>query len=274
MSGTADQAATRRAAHLNLVESSRRLFGLDPGAEIEQGEGWLLGAGRSTHPLISNAAFRIDDELDPSEHLARAREWFGRRGRGFALWARADTAEDEDLIEAAERAGLQNAYATPEMVLTGCGDETPQPFRLPPPEGVELTRVDSPTDAAEYWRVATESYASIGFPPEIFAFYENNEYLWADGAAAFLARSEGRAVAISMTIVSHGVAGIYWVGTTEEARGRGLGRAITAGAIDAGLELGAGSVSLQASPMGEPIYLRMGFEAIYDYRLYHCPPPG
>lgn len=273
MTGTADRAATRRAAHLNLVESSRRLFGLDPGAEVERGEGWLLGAGRSTHPLISNGAFRTDDGLDPGEHIARAREWFGRRGRGFALWTRAGVAADEDLIEAAERAGLQNAYAMPEMVLAG-DSGAPAPFALPVPDGVELTRVGSSGDAAEYWRVATESYADIGFPPEIFAFYENNEYLWADGAAAFLARSEGRAVAISMTIVSHGVAGIYWVGTSEEARGRGLGRAVTAAAVDAGLELGAGSVSLQASPLGEPIYRRMGFETVYEYRLYLCPPPG
>lgn len=265
--------AAHRAAHLNLVESSRRLFELDPGAEIERGEGRLLGAGCSTHPLISNAAFRTDDGLDPAEHLARARDWFGERGRGFALWARAGAEEDEDLIATAERAGLPNAYAMPEMVLAGDG-ATPQPYRLPPPDGVELIRVESPADAAEYWQVATESYASIGFPPEIFAFYESHERLWADGAAAFLARSERRAVAISMTIVSHGVAGIYWVGTTEEARGRGLGRAITAAAVDAGLELGAGSVSLQASPMGEPIYRRMGFETIHEYRLYLCSPPG
>ena len=100
-----------------MVESSRRLFELDPGVEIEAGDGWLFGAGRSTHPVISNAAFRLDDGLDPDELLARARTYFADRERGFAVWARAGTAEDADLIDAAERDDLRNVYEMPEMVL-------------------------------------------------------------------------------------------------------------------------------------------------------------
>jgi GNAT superfamily N-acetyltransferase len=257
-----------RNAHLNLIESSRRLFELDPGAEVETADGWLFGAGRSTHPVISNAAFRADDGLDPNEFLTRARAYFADRGRGFAIWTRAGAPEDLDLIDAAERADLQNVYAMPEMVL-----EDWAPKELPPPAGVELRRVNSSDDATQYWQVATESYADVGFPPEIFAFYENHEYLWADGAAAFLAYLDGRPTGISMTIVSHGVAGIYWVGCTAEGRGRGLGCAMTAAALDAGLGMGAESASLQASPMGESLYRRMGFETIYDYRLYLCPAP-
>jgi ribosomal protein S18 acetylase RimI-like enzyme len=259
---------THRNAHLNLVESSRRLFELDPGAEITAGDGWLFGAGRSTHPVISNAAFRLDDGFDPDELIERARAHFADRGRGFAVWARAGAPEDRDLIDAAERAGLQNVYEMPEMVL-----ERWTPEEASPPPGAELRRVSSTDDAAHYWRVATESYADIGFPSEIFAFYENHEYLWAEGAATFLARLNGRPAGISMTIVSHGVAGIYWVGCTAEARGRGLGRTMTAAALDAGFAMGAASASLQASPMGESLYRRMGFETIYDYRLYLCPAP-
>lgn len=260
---------THRNAHLNTVESSRRLFTLDPGAEIEGGDGWLFGAGRSTHPVISNAAFRLDDGLDPDDFLERAGAYFADRKRGFAVWARAGADEDRDLIDAAERAGLQNVYEMPEMVL-----EAWVPGEIAPPADTELRQVSSPDDASQYWRVAIESYADIGFPPEIFAFYENHEYLWADGAAAFLAHLDGRPAGIAMTIVSHGVAGIYWVGCTAEARGRGLGRAMTAAALDAGFGMGAESASLQASPMGESLYRQMGFETIFDYRLYLCAGPG
>jgi GNAT superfamily N-acetyltransferase len=259
-----------RDAHLNLIESSRRLFELDPGVEIESGDGWLFGAGRSTHPVISNAAFRLDDELDPGELIERAKAWFAARERGFAVWTRAGGVEDLDLIEAAERAGLKNVYEMPEMVLEG--DAAPREAQAEAES--DLNRVTSAEQASQYWEVAIASYASIGFPPEIFAFYENNEYLWSDGAAAFLAHVDGRPAAISMTIVSHGVAGIYWVGTTEEARGRGLGRAMTAAAVAAGLEMGATWASLQASPMGESLYRRMGFETIFDYRLYLCRAPA
>lgn len=67
---------TGRAAHLNLIDSSRQLFELDPGAEIDAADGWFFGAGRSTHPVISNAAFRADDSLDPGEFIERARTFF------------------------------------------------------------------------------------------------------------------------------------------------------------------------------------------------------
>ena len=253
-----------RDAHLNLIDSSRQLFQLDPCAEIETGDGWVFGAGRSPHPLISNAAFRADDALDPPELVARARDFFAARDRGFALWVRAGVAADRDLIDAAEEAGLQPAYEMPEMVLSGRAEERP------PADGVELRRVTSAAGADEYWRVATAAYASIGFPPEIFAFYESHAGLTAGNAAAFLAHLDSRPAGIAMTIVSHGVAGVYWVGTSEEARGRGLGWTMTAAAVNAGFDMGAEIASLQASSMGESLYRKMGFETIFSYRLLLC----
>lgn len=257
-----------RDAHLNLVDSSRQLFELDPGAEIEAGDGWFFGAGRSTHPLISNAAFRTDDGLDPTELIERAREFFGSRGRGFALWARAGLDEDDGLIAAARRGGLEAAYEMPEMVLDRRAEEPS------PANGTELRRVASAADAADYWRVAAAAYASVGFPPEIFAFYESHDGLVADNAAAFLARVDGMSAGIAMTIVTRGIAGVYWVGASEQARGRGLGRAVTAAAVNAGFDIGAGIASLQASPMGESLYRKMGFETIFDYRLLLGRAPG
>jgi ribosomal protein S18 acetylase RimI-like enzyme len=252
---------TNRNAHLNLAYSSRQLFELDSGAEIETGDGRLFGAGSSSHPAISNAAFRLDDELDPTELIEAAQAFFADRGRGFALWARAGVPEDRDLIEAAERAGLQQIHEMPEMVL---GE---RPAERPLLAGVELGRVGSAADAEDFWRVAAAAYTSNGFPPEVFAHYDRHKGLTAANAATFLARLDGQPAAIAMTLVNHGVAGIYWVGVLEEARGRGLARAVTAAAVDAGFDLGGELVSLQASAMGRPVYERMGFEAIYDYRL-------
>jgi hypothetical protein len=257
----------RARTHRNLVDSSRQLFELDPGARIEAGEGWLFGAGRSSHPAISNAAFRVDDSLDPAELLERAQAFFSAMGRGFSLWARGDAPEDRDLIAAAEAAGLGEVFAMPEMVLPRRAEERPLP------DGVELRRLSDSGKAGDYWRVATAAYASIGFPPEIFAFYENHDGLLADNVAAFVAYMDGAPASIAMTIVSHGVAGVYWVGSVEQARGKGLGWTLTAAATNAGFDLGAEIASLQASPMGESLYATMGYETIYDYRLLMSPPP-
>jgi len=250
-----------RAAHLNLIDSSRQLFELDSGAAVEAADGWLFGAGRSSHPVISNAAFRADDGLDPGEFLDRARAFFSPRGRGFAVWARTDVEEDRGLIATAEGTGLKAVYEMPEMLLDRRADHSP------PPAGAELRRVATAEDATAFWRVATDAYLSNGFPPEAFAYYDSHEGLWADNVVAFLAYVDGRPASIAMTIVSEGIAGIYWVGTTEKARGRGLARTLTATAVNAGFDMGAEIASLQASPLGEPIYRTMGFERIFDYRL-------
>lgn len=254
-----------RRLHLNLIESSQRLFGLDPDAAVEVGDGWFFGAGSNSHPTISNAAFRADDDLDSGEFLARANDFFAARRRAFSVWIRGDQAEDQDLAAAAGAAGLELVYAMPEMVLEAQVEEP----ALPP--GAELREMTSPAQGVEYWQIAAASYTSLGFPPEVFAGYTNHAGLLAENVAAFIAYLDGEPVSIAMTIVNHGVAGIYWVGSLEQARGKGLGHAVTAAATNAGFELGADLASLQASPMGKPIYEAMGYETVYDYRLLMSP---
>lgn len=254
-----------RRAHRNLVDSSRQFFQLDPGAEIETEPGWLFGAGSATHPVISNGAFRRDNEVDAADLIARANEFFAARERRFSVWVKAGQPEDDDLVAAAEAAGFQAVYEMPEMVL----GERPGPPILSP--GTELRKLESPEQAADFWRVAIESYADIGFPPEIFSGYTNRAGLLAENVAAFIAYLDGEPVSIAMTIVSDAVAGIYWVGSRKQARGRGLGRAVTTAASTAGFDLGANIASLQASPMGKPIYLAMGYEVAFDYRMLISP---
>lgn len=259
--------SAERRGHLNLVDSSRRLAEVDPGTAVEQTDGWLLSAGSLEHPVIANAAFRTDDDVDPGELIARARSFFGERGRGFSLWERGGAEEDRDLAAAAEAAGLQCVYEMPEMLLAERAEEP----RLP--DSAELRRLDSVEGFAEYWRIAGASYTSLGFPPELFEANTRSEGLLAGDVAAFVAYLDNEPVSIAMTIVSHGVAGIFWVGSLEAARGKGLGRAVTAAATNAGFDLGADVASLQASPMGRPIYEAMGYETVFTYRLLMSSAP-
>jgi GNAT superfamily N-acetyltransferase len=255
-----------RRVHLNLIDSSRQLFELDPTATVEVGAGWVFGAGANTHPTISNAAFRTDDGLDAEAFVARAKGFFAERDRGFSIWARGDQPEDRDLVAAAEAAGLQSVYEMPEMVLKA-------PVQAPPlPPGAELRALSTGEQADDFWRIAAASYASLGFPPEVFSGYTDHTGLLAENVVAFIAYLDGEPVSIAMTIVTREVAGIYWVGSLEQARGRGLARATTAAATNAGFELGADIASLQASPMGKPIYVAMGYETVFDYRLLMSPP--
>lgn len=75
-------------------------------------------------------------------------------------------------------------------------------------------------------------------------------------------------VAAAQLFAQDGVAGLYLVGTTASARNRGHGEAITRYALEEAAKLRCTMASLQASPMGLPVYKRIGFEEIAYYRTY------
>src|SRR6185503_1100241 len=89
---------------------------------------------------------------------------------------------------------------------------------------------------------------------------------------AYLAYRAGRAVAGAVLYMAHDVGGIGWVATLPEEFGRGYGRAVTWAVIEAGIARGARFMNLQASPMGEPMYRRMGFTTPTHYRWFLASP--
>jgi predicted GNAT family acetyltransferase len=90
---------------------------------------------------------------------------------------------------------------------------------------------------------------------------------------AVVAYLEGRPVSTAMTISTHRAAGVYWVGTAPNARQRGLGECCTQAVTNAAFERGAQVVALEASPMGFPIYERMGFDTVGRVQWYLTPTP-
>ena len=259
-----DRAELSRHSHANLVESVRRLAVLNPEAVVEVRAGTTLIAGGHPHPVIDNAAMRVDDSAEPADVLAAGRAFFGELGRGFSVWVRDGAPEDASLKEAGLGAGLRDVYGMPQMVVERRVKGSSRSG------GPDVRRVTREEEVAAYWRLTAQVYRSLDFPPEMFEGYVDREGLLAPDIAAFLAYLDDEPVAAAMTVVTHGVAGIFWVGALERARGRGLARACTAAAVNAGFDLGADFASLQASAMGAPMYTAMGFETLYAYRLLLC----
>jgi GNAT superfamily N-acetyltransferase len=205
--------------------------------------------------------------LDPGQTLARAREFFGARGRGFSVIVRAHA--DAELRAGAEAEGLSLFGDPPGMVLDRRLDDAVVP------DGVELREVRSDADARSFAAVQGAAYATYGMPPDVTpALLGRLEVLRAPHIASFLALADGEPVAGAMVVVTHGVAGIYWVGTTPAARGRGLAELCTRAATNRGFDQGARIAGLQASVMGEPIYARMGYVTVTRYpTLVHFARP-
>ncbi len=98
--------------------------------------------------------------------------------------------------------------------------------------------------------------------------YSNPQITKAENVKAYVVYHEYKPVAGTTIVLSGKTAGIYFLGTIEEARGKGLGSFLTAYSTNVGFEMGAESVVLQASLVGEPIYKKLGYETFTHYRWY------
>jgi ribosomal protein S18 acetylase RimI-like enzyme len=226
--------------------------------ECVEEDGLLLLAGSSRYPFpYQNCLIRLDAAISAQQVLVRARDFFGSRGRGFLVIVH--TGHDEDLDSLCQTSGLKLRANTPCMLI----DEPFQSIDLP-----ESLRVEGFKDE-RYVRdaigVNSQAYQVFGAPPDaIEATYGNPSRLLSSGNVAGYVLYQGdRPVATALTIFSGKGAGIYWVGTVPDAQRSGLATICTQLATNAGFQHGASAVTLQASPYGEPVYLRLGYK-IYD----------
>jgi len=156
------------------------------------------------------------------------------------------------------------------------GDPTPQMIchrrlEVPAlPDGISLSPVRDEQGVADFARVDTDAYATYGMPADVFVdMFDRPHRLLADAQTTIVVAYRGvEPVATALTFFSGGVASLQWVGTVAAARQMGLGRVVTVWATNVAFDLGATSVTLQASAMGEPLYTTLGYETRYRYREY------
>jgi GNAT superfamily N-acetyltransferase len=248
-------------ADLNFFEMCRTIT-RNAGGRILEADGVLLWAGAHPSPAIINGLMRMKGGVpDSTTVLDLAARWFGELGHGYGLHTRVGI--DDDLESHALEQGFFRLLELPVMVHDG------PPPDLPAPDGYTLSPV---TDADGIRDLVDAVSVPFELPDEIASAFARPESVLSPFVAAVVARDAGGGpVAAAWTCVSHGFAGIGFVGTLEAARGRGLGAAVTAAAMRLGADMGAQRSVLQASPMGRPVYARIGFREVGRYRLLVDP---
>lgn len=258
-----------RENHLEWMREQARWSG--PAGRIQEGDGLLLAASSTTFPVAFNSVVRTDPTVPASDVLAAADAWFGAQGRGYTVSTIDLDGADEDLRVAAASAGFAAVGQPPEMVL---GSPIDGPAAVP---GVDIVPVADAAGLAGFHAVCSDAYGTIGMPAGIVeSAITDLDRFTAPWTHTVVAWRDGLPLAAAQVLLSHGIAGVYWVGTVAAARGSGLGEAVTRTVTAWAFAAGAAAVTLQASPQGEPIYARLGFETVYrcsDWARL-APPAG
>jgi len=190
---------------------------------------------------------------------------FVARGVPYSVWTRAHA--DGALSSALEAEGWGRALVAPAMV---CDPE--DSVRPATPRELRLSWVSTERDRAAYQDVMEAAWGIYGIERSaIGPFFARLEALEGPDVRAVLGWVGSEAVAGAILYCLHGVAGIGWVGTLPSASRRGYGAAVTYRAVELGMGRGMRFASLQASPLGEPVYRRMGFRTVSHYHVY-VPP--
>ena len=140
--------------------------------------------------------------------------------------------------------------------------------KLTEPSGLTIEQVSDVKTLAQWIPVSTISF---GLPESVSTLFFDVlsslgfELPWRH----YLGWLRGRPVACSSFLLGEGgVAGIYFVGTVPEARGKGIGAALTLAPLLDARAMGYRIGVLGASQMGLPVYQRLGFREYCRFGIY------
>ena len=234
-------------------------YGRAPGAEFYEGDELVRVVTGVSEPLF-NGVFRA--RLSPNavdSAIATTLAHVAPRQVPIFWWVGPWT-RPADLGTHLERHGFSHAGNSPAMAV----DLRTLPEEAPEIPGLAVVPVEDLEMLRTWGRVAA---IGTGFPErfhEELVALEDGVGLEPRGRlySRYIAYQGGDAVGTSALLLHAGVAGIFAVSTITRARGRGIGTALTLVPLLEARRRGYRVGTLQSSPMGFPVYRRLGFQEV------------
>ena len=152
--------------------------------------------------------------------------------------------------------GLRHAYDAPGMIA----DLTTVPLDVQPPRGITVARLRNAEELTDWLNVFTIAFSAPEHDIAIWRdAYERLGFGDDNPWQHFVAFEDERPLATTSVLVEGDLAGIYFVATLPEARGRGIGSAVTRAAMRYARDAGATRAALQSSDVGFSVYRGLGF---------------
>ncbi|MFF5075614.1 GNAT family N-acetyltransferase [Actinoplanes sp. NPDC000266] len=198
-----------------------------------------------------NAAYSVDQEPD-REALDEMARQVSVLGIPWSIIVRAGAAD-----AAAGLAATYGLTARARLPLMTCS--AAMAVLTADPEQLSLVRPVGSGRSDAYTEALTAGFQA---PAGTFGSLMGGGVLDIPGWTGYLAEIDGRPVATGLGVCGPDVIGVFNVAVDPSARGRGLGRAMTARILADGFATGAAEAYLHPSTAARPLYESMGFRVI------------
>ncbi len=244
--------------HANMVEADVAAAGQVDGAIIQRGAGIALLSTGLPMRLFNQVI--VEDERATTAAIEAAVTVMRQREARFVVTLRAGT--DDRHLAAMAGLGLVVLDADPWMPGMAMSP-IPPPGERPPVPGLDIRQVTDAEGIADHIAAAAGGF---DMPIAWLEAIITEGLVAHPDAALYVGYAAGSPVCAGLGFRTGRTIGVYNIATVEPARRRGYGAAMTMRIVDDGLARGCDVATLQASPMGRPIYERLGFRTVVDYR--------
>ena len=252
------------AIHANLTTYFRQLD-FSPAIKFEKSDGLCRWHSKVPHPWFNGVLSSRPAKSADGQYVDDVFSFFKSHGVSMITWWLEPDVPRESWEAILVPHGFHFTEDTPGMAaeLSKLNED------IKSPAGLEIRTVSNEADLMTWSKIFNVGY---GFPEGwIPLVYEFTAGLGLDlPVRNYLASLDGKIVATSTLFCGAGAAGIYCVATLPEARGKGIGAAITLKPLQDARDLGYRVGVLQSSEMGYNVYKKLGFEHICQIEHFYC----
>ncbi len=211
-------------------------------------------------------------EQKAEERAAEVVSYFRKRKMPFFWWI-SPSSSPENLGDILAGQGLiKEEWSFPAMALDLRDLDTSLLSEAHEQSGTHVAKIET-TDDLDRWFLFLNNQ---GYPePVVQSMYDRLHPAIKEGRreiSAYLATIGDEVVGVSKVAYLAGVAGLYWIITQPEHRGKGVGTATTLAALHDACEHKYEISTLQSSSLGYNLYSRIGFKPYFKYDVYRFTP--
>ncbi|MEF9934661.1 MAG: hypothetical protein RSA01_08500 [Clostridium sp.] len=244
----------------NLIYTIKnRVSNLDKGELIEENGYIIFSIGVSTIDGHLSGGICMDDSKaeDFVEHIFR---FFKERGFGFSIWVKDHGNVNLESILKSRGLSPAREKGSPIMVCNKVIDIKPLH------EDFYMKKITS-NEIEDFKKIIINAFdKEENVADAMISERIVNHPDW-DGILIY-EKSTNKPVATGAVVNNGDTAGIYYIATLEEYRGKGLGQFVASETTNMGFNKGANLVVLQASSLGESVYVKINYNTVSYYRGY------